>query len=139
MLTPQASKQLHALCYQHHIKMRMTGFSYKPSMLARNRIAASATHPQTDISLPFSMVNRASSTTTPALASRSRSSVRSACDTSVTPLPRPTTGFRTGIVSRNFVPKRRFEVSYQCHLKCDEWRQKVNKDRKEKVNLTTPI
>jgi len=30
-------------------------------------------------------------------------------------------------------------VSYQCHMNCDEWRQKVNKDRKEKVNLTTPI
>jgi hypothetical protein len=24
-------------------------------------------------------------------------------------------------------------------MNCDEWRQKVNKDRKEKVNLTTPI
>jgi hypothetical protein len=24
MLTPQDSKQLHALCYQHHIKMSMT-------------------------------------------------------------------------------------------------------------------
>jgi hypothetical protein len=34
---------------------------------------------------------------------------------------------------------RRFEVSYQCHMNCDEWRQKVNKYRKEKVNLTTPI
>src|SRR6516162_4660432 len=32
-----------------------------------------------------------------------------------------------------------FAVSYQCHMSCDEWRQKVNKDRKEKVNLTTPI
>jgi len=32
-----------------------------------------------------------------------------------------------------------WEVSYQCHMNCDEWRQKVNKDRKEKVNLTTPI
>ncbi len=30
-------------------------------------------------------------------------------------------------------------VSYQCHMNCDEWRQKVNKDRKEKVNLTAPI
>jgi hypothetical protein len=30
-------------------------------------------------------------------------------------------------------------VSYQCHMNCDEWRQKVNKDRKEKVNLATPI
>jgi hypothetical protein len=40
-----------------------------------------------------------------------------------------------GLVSRN----ERFEVSYQCHMNCDEWRQKVNKDRKEKVNLTTPI
>ena len=30
-------------------------------------------------------------------------------------------------------------VSYQCHMNCDEWRQRVNKDRKEKVNLTTPI
>jgi hypothetical protein len=30
-------------------------------------------------------------------------------------------------------------VSYQCHMSCDEWRQRVNKDRKEKVNLTTPI
>ncbi len=36
-------------------------------------------------------------------------------------------------------PERRFEVSYQCHMNCDEWRQKMNKDRKEKVNLTTPI
>ncbi len=25
MLTPQASKQLHVLCHQHHIQMRMTG------------------------------------------------------------------------------------------------------------------
>ena len=33
-------------------------------------------------------------------------------------------------LSRN----ERFEVSYQCHMNCDEWRQKVNKDRKEKVN-----
>jgi hypothetical protein len=32
-----------------------------------------------------------------------------------------------------------WEVSYQCHMNYDEWRQKVNKDRKEKVNLTTPI
>jgi hypothetical protein len=24
-------------------------------------------------------------------------------------------------------------------MNCDEWQQKVNKDRKEKVNLTTPI
>src|SRR5256885_12872477 len=24
-------------------------------------------------------------------------------------------------------------------MNCDEWRQEVNKDRKEKVNLTTPI
>ena len=32
-----------------------------------------------------------------------------------------------------------WEVSYQCHVNCDEWRQKVNKDRKEKVNLTTPF
>jgi hypothetical protein len=35
--------------------------------------------------------------------------------------------------------KRRFEVSCQCHMNCDEWQQKVNKDRKEKVNQTTPI
>jgi hypothetical protein len=41
----------------------------------------------------------------------------------------------SGAQSR-FCPK---EVSYQCHMNCDEWRQKVNKDRKEKVNLTTPI
>ena len=41
----------------------------------------------------------------------------------------------SGTQSR-FCPK---EVSYQCHMNCDEWRQKVNKDRKEKVNLTTPI
>jgi len=32
-----------------------------------------------------------------------------------------------------------WEVSYQCHMNCGEWRLKVNKDRKEKVNLTTPI
>ena len=42
-------------------------------------------------------------------------------------------------MSRETHRKRRFEVSYQCHMNCDEWRQKVNKDRKEKVNLTTPI
>ena len=30
-------------------------------------------------------------------------------------------------------------VSYQWHMNCDEWRQRVNKDGKEKVNLTTPI
>ena len=47
----------------------------------------------------------------------------------------------TGVtqMSRETGRKRRFEVSYQCHMNCDEWRQKVNKGRKEKVNLTTPI
>src|SRR5882762_3138294 len=30
-------------------------------------------------------------------------------------------------------------VSCRCHANGDKWRQKVNKDRKEKVNLTTPI
>ena len=46
---------------------------------------------------------------------------------------------RTGIPQAFFVLKRKMWVSYQCHTNCDEWRQKVNKDRKEKVNLTTPI
>jgi hypothetical protein len=47
----------------------------------------------------------------------------------------------TGVtqMSREMRRKRRFEVSYQCHTNCDEWWQKVNKDRKEKVNLTMPI
>ena len=48
----------------------------------------------------------------------------------------------TGVtqMSRETRRKRRFEeVSYQCHMNRDEWRQKVNKDRKEKVNLITPI
>jgi hypothetical protein len=47
----------------------------------------------------------------------------------------------TGVtqMSRETRRKRRFEVSCQCHMNCDEWQQKVNKDRKEKVNLTTPI
>jgi hypothetical protein len=49
------------------------------------------------------------------------------------------TGSGVTQMSRETRRKRRFEVSYQCHMNCDEWRQKVNKDRKEKVNLTTPI
>ena len=53
---------------------------------------------------------------------------------------RPTTvDLERGSYLRTFAPRRRFEVSYQCHMNCDEWRLKVNKDRKEKVNLTTPI
>src|SRR5207249_1358783 len=49
------------------------------------------------------------------------------------------TGSGVTQMSRETRRKRQFEVSYQCHMNCDEWRQKVNKDRKEKVNLTTPI
>jgi len=30
-------------------------------------------------------------------------------------------------------------VSCQCHTNHDEWRQTLTKDRKEKVNLTSPI
>src|SRR5258708_7410051 len=31
----------------------------------------------------------------------------------------------------NTRPRPVAAVSYQCHMNCDEWRQKVNKDRKE--------
>ena len=31
------------------------------------------------------------------------------------------------------------QMSYQCHMNCDELRQTANKKRKEKVNLIDPV